>query len=132
MNATEDETEPLGESPAIDTTAPKYQPVHPVTYYQARCTSCGVIATDYGDFGALSDGGTAIEYARDYCDWFERVREEAAPTPENPRRRIAHTVELLCKACQRCEVCGSDRAYVIDDEHLVCADHEGHEFEGGA
>lgn len=38
------------------------------------------------------------------------------------------TTRALCRGCQVCEVCGSGDAYDIDD-HLVCEDHEDHDFE---
>jgi ferredoxin len=125
MNSCEDGTEPLGESPAVEPSPTNYPEVQPVTYYRARCTECGAYA-EYCDFGAFADAGSAVEAARDDCDWFERTRREPAPTPEIPNRAIVHTVELLCRDCQKCDACGSAPAYVSpdDDEHLVCGDHE--------
>lgn len=124
MNASEGGTEPLGASPDAEPEATKFPAVEPVTYYRARCTSCGAYA-EYDEFGAFEDSGRAIEAARDECDWFERTRDEVVS--ENPTRIIAHTVELLCRDCQRCELCGNPRAYEMV-EHLVCVDHEDHEF----
>lgn len=137
MNATEDGLEPLGESPAMEPmhTVPvtKYPPVEAVTYWRARCTSCGAYA-EYYEFGAFSDFGSAIEAARDECEWFDRVACEPAPTADNPRRQLCRTVELLCRDCQRCEVCGSSPAYVLDDgePHVVCEGHEDHDFDSQA
>lgn len=107
-------------------TATKFEPLHEVTMYQARCTNCGTIEDDYGDFSAWSDSGTPIEQV---CDngWFSRWSYVPNPTPDTPRGRIGTLEELLCENCQHCEVCGGKRAYEIED-HLVCADHEGHNF----
>lgn len=125
MNSTEDGTEPLGESPAIDPAPTKFPEVERVTYYRARCTTCGAYA-EYYEFGAFSDAGAAVEAARDECEWFERTRQEPAPTPDMPNRVISHTTELLCRDCQQCDACGNHPAYMSedDDQHLVCADHE--------
>jgi hypothetical protein len=132
MNASEDGDEPLGENPEIGT---RFEPVHEVPGYQARCTKCGYIETEYGDYSSWDDPDTPIEWVRDNYDWFERTRDEPAPTPDNPRRVIVHTVELLCTDCQTCDVCGStDKVHVSDndDNHMVCGDHEDHEFEATA
>lgn len=134
MNATEDDLEPLGESPAIESLhkipVTNYPSVEAVTYWRARCTTCGTDA-QYSEYSAFDNAGSAIEAARDDCEWFERARNEPAPTPDNPRRTISHTVELLCRDCQRCDVCGADDASVIDEgePHLVCAEHEDHDFD---
>lgn len=133
MNATDDGLEPLGESPAIEVQAATYSHEYPVTYYQARCTSCGHVQAEYGDYSAMDDVHGCIEILTS-CDpaWFVRHRYEPAPTPECPRRQIVHVVELLCPDCQRCEVCGSATAYVIDEgePHMVCESHESHDFDG--
>ncbi|AVP42369.1 hypothetical protein SEA_MISHA28_70 [Mycobacterium phage Misha28] len=131
MNATDDGLEPLGEAPELG--EPRYPMSAEVTYYRARCTKCGYIETDYGGFSAYSDAGSAIDHVLDAADWFGR----SAPTGElidfggGRMGQRYQLVELLCPDCQRCEVCGSDKAYPID-EHLVCEQHEGHEFAGGA
>ncbi|MFN3005124.1 hypothetical protein [Mycolicibacterium wolinskyi] len=98
--------------------------LHPVTYYQAECTGCGTIVDDYYEYSAVED---PIEWVRENLDWFERTRSEPAPTPELPQREICHTVELLCPGCQKCEICGAEHAYEVD-EHLVCDEHEDHDF----
>ncbi|QFG09087.1 hypothetical protein I5J49_gp59 [Mycobacterium phage ThulaThula] len=126
MNATEDGLEPLGEAP--DLGEPRYPMSAEVTFHRARCTKCGYIETDYGDFGAMSDAGSAIDHVLD-AEWFGR----SAPTGElvdigGRMVRRHQLVELICPDCQRCEVCGTAKAYPID-EHLVCAEHEDHEFE---
>ena len=128
MNATEDGVEPLSESPAIETNAPAYPSVHEVTYYQARCTKCGYICDDYGDFTAYGDPGSPIEEVT-AAGWFARYVPTGRTTSTGyPETELS---ELLCEECQKCEVCRADRAYEVDD-HLVCADHEGHEFEAAS
>ncbi|SLI88012.1 Uncharacterised protein [Mycobacteroides abscessus subsp. massiliense] len=103
-----------------------FEPLYPITMYQARCTSCGTVVDEYGDYSCMDDGAV-VEHVRDYLGWFEVTRRELSPTPGMPTRVIVHTVELLCPQCQRCEVCRASEAYEIDD-HLVCADHEAHDF----
>lgn len=129
MNTTEEGDEPLGENPEIGIRAPKYSPLREVTMYQARCTNCGLIVDDYGDFSCMDDDSVINEVRG--RGWFERTREEPSPTLNNPDRIIVHTVELLCPDCQACDVCGAtDKVHVSDDdEHMVCGDHEDHEFE---
>ncbi|AEK08608.1 hypothetical protein PBI_DLANE_64 [Mycobacterium phage DLane] len=128
MNASEDGLEPLGEAP--DLGAPHYPMSAEVTFHRARCTKCGDIETDYGDFSAYSDPGGAINAVLAAADWFGR----SAPTGElidfggGRMGQRYQLVELLCPDCQRCEVCGTAKAYPIND-HLVCEDHEDHEFE---
>lgn len=103
---------------------------HQVPSWQAKCTSCGTINEDYYDFSAWHDPEGAIEFVRDNLDWFERTRSEPSPTTDMPNRVIVHTVELLCPDCQHCEVCRAEKAYPSPDggEHLVCDQHEGHDF----
>ncbi|MGH3953692.1 MAG: hypothetical protein ACRDTI_06615 [Mycobacterium sp.] len=111
----------------------RFEPLHPVTLYQAGCTSCGTIVDDYGDYSCMDDDAV-VEYVRDCLGWFETTRREPSPTPELPNLVTVHTVELLCPDCQRCEVCGAVNP-TETDEHLVCADHKDHDFElvaGGA
>ena len=92
-----------------------FEPVAEITMYQARCTECG-IAYDSGDtIVAWMDETTAIEQASEYGEWFAEWLGNSV-------------VRLLCRGCQVCEVCGSGDAYDIDD-HLVCEDHEDHDFE---
>ena len=100
-----------------------YAPVHEVTMYQARCTHCGRVETDYGDYTAMGDPHAPIEQVTEFWGWWEVV--EWTPDPnraEVPNARVGETVELLCPDCQECEVCGA-RAYPLDS-HLVCEDHE--------
>lgn len=100
-----------------------YAPVHEVTMYQARCTHCGRVETDYGDYTAMGDPHAPIEQVTEFWGWWEVV--EWTPDPnraEVPNARVGETVELLCPNCQECEVCGA-RAYPLDS-HLVCEDHE--------
>jgi len=85
-----------------------YAPLHEVTMYQARCTNCGVTEDEYGDFSCM-DSDMVICWVVENGGWFEG------------------SDKLLCPECQRCEVCGSDRAHE-SDEHLVCEAHEGHDF----
>ncbi len=99
---------------------------HRIDMYQARCTTCGYIETEYGDYSGFGDVMSCVEFLED-CEWFARYRHEPKPTPDNPRAIVVHVEELLCPKCQRCEVCGAEHAYEVND-HLVCEEHEGHEF----
>ncbi|WP_065286685.1 hypothetical protein [Mycolicibacter kumamotonensis] len=101
-----------------------FEPVHEVTYYQARCTECGVIEDDYGDYSAWSDAGTAIDNVCDN-DWFAIYEPDGSTTVTGRPAQVL--TKLLCPQCQHCEVCGNERAYAVD-EHLVCEEHEDHEF----
>lgn len=85
--------------------------VHEVTYYQAKCDGCGFVQDDYGDFSAWADAGTAVESAD---DWYSIVTKGGETRD-------------LCPDCQCCEVCQARGAYEIDD-HLVCDEHEDHDF----
>lgn len=105
---------PIGE---IGETMGNYPALHEVTMYQARCTNCGHIETEYGDFNAWGDPDTPRHDVVENLDWFEVFKDGAAEM-------------LLCPDCQHCEVCGSPRAYGIDD-HLVCDEHEDHDFTQG-
>ena len=72
----------------------------------------------------------AIEDATNNGEWFDRFRlvRIEPPTEDYPReQRVYETVELLCRKCQTCDVCGDSEAYEMGD-HLVCEDHEDHEF----
>ena len=82
--------------------------INEVTYYQVQCDSCGTNETG-SDYSAWACDGTAIDDAVNH-EWFNRW-----PDPY-----------LLCPKCQKCEVCGA-QGYEVD-EHLVCEDHEDHEF----
>lgn len=125
MNATEDETEPLGESPAIDL-APRYPAVHEVTMYQARCTNCGHIEDDYGDYAAWADFATPLEVVTENRGWLA-IYKPVASKSEYPARQLD---QLLCPGCQTCAVCGKTPCYPhADGQHAVCGDHEDHDFE---
>lgn len=89
-----------------------YAPLREVTMYQARCTECGTVVDDYGDFSAWADPDTPRNSVVENDGWFERfVNNEL--------------VDLLCPTCQRCDVCGADDAHDVNgDERLLCADHE--------
>lgn len=97
-----------------------------VTYFIAVCDGCKEDA-DYGDFTAWGDSSSAVEMAGE--DWFERTKvvKEIPPCEDHPLgQKIIETVELLCPACQKCEICG-ESGYQMDD-HLVCDEHEDHDF----
>lgn len=97
-----------------------------VTYFIAVCDGCKEDA-DYGDFTAWGDSSSAVEMAGD--DWFERTKvvKEIPQCEDHPLgQKIIETVELLCPACQKCEICG-EKGYQMDD-HLVCDEHEDHDF----
>jgi hypothetical protein len=98
-----------------DNNPKSFPPLNKVTMYQARCTTCGYIETDYGDFSAWEQPDIPVTDVVENIGWFVRYDNSFDP------------VELLCLDCQSCEVCGSDRAYEHDD-HLVCDEHEGHDF----
>lgn len=89
----------------------KFEPLNEVTMYQARCTSCGTIEDDYGDYSAWGDPDMPVTQVVEN-GWFRRG-DDWPPK------------ELLCPDCQRCDSCGAERCYPTEDsEHLVCADHE--------
>ncbi|SLC01141.1 hypothetical protein [Mycobacteroides abscessus] len=113
----------IGQTPQLPG---RFEPLHPITMYQAQCTSCGAIVDDYGDYSCMADDAV-VSYVRESLGWFEVTRRELSPTPGMPTRVIVHTVELLCPECQRCEVCGALAPAEID-EHLVCVDHKAHAF----
>lgn len=93
-----------------------FEPVHEIAMYQARCTSCGYIVEEYGDFSAWGDPDTPRNDVVENCEWFERF--------EN-----GELLYLLCPKCQKCDVCGADDAHDVNgDDHLVCVDHEDHDF----
>ena len=50
-----------------------YAPVHEVTMYQARCTHCGRVETDYGDYTAMGDPHAPIEQVTEFWGWWEVV-----------------------------------------------------------
>lgn len=103
----------------------KYDPIHEITMYQARCTGCGHIEDDYGDFTAWTDPGTPIEDVVENRDWFAKWRPVKHGTLDQELEL------LLCPECQHCEVCQSEFAYSVDG-HLVCEDHEDHNFKEDA
>lgn len=101
-----------------------------MTYYIAVCDRCQTEA-EYCEYTAFGDAGEAVERAEGECDWFERTVVDTVypPSEEHPRGlRSYKTIELLCRNCQKCDVCGGDPAYEVDD-HLVCEKHENHEFD---
>jgi len=79
-----------------------FDPVHQVTYYQARCTNCGTIVDSYGDYSAWDDPHAPIREVVDCHDWWQSVDGET----------------LLCRACQICAQCQGSP----DD------DHDDHDF----
>lgn len=103
-------------SAGVRMTERNYEPLHEVTMYQARCTDCGTIEDDYGDFSAWADPDIPRNSVVENDGWFERFEGN-------------QLVALLCPKCQKCEVCGADDAHdVNDDGHLICGDHEEHDF----
>lgn len=122
----------------VDTAAPprrhmatkrNFEPEHRIDMWQARCTNCGYIETDYGDYNAWADPGTSIESVTE-AGWFSRWSYAPNPTPDNPRGKTGTLEELLCGGCQECEVCGAKPASGVNGlEHLVCPEHEEHEFQ---
>ena len=82
-----------------------FEPLVEVMMYQARCTNCGYVIDDYGDFSCMDDDSVVCA-ARD-SGWFERTHTEPSPRPDNPNAVIVHTDELLCPDCQTCDVCGA-------------------------
>lgn len=65
-------------------------------------------------------------------DWFFRsrlIRVERSDKAPWMDRRYYETIEIVCPDCLVCEVCGEKEngAYEVDD-HLVCGEHEDHEF----
>lgn len=103
--------------------------IREVTFYQAVCDRCGSPHDD-GEYSAWDDGSLAIEAAADY-GWFGRTKVVASSPPDekNPfGRTILETVEVVCDSCATCDVCGEKGAYEFDN-HLVCDEHEDHEFD---
>lgn len=100
-----------------------FEPIHEVTMYQARCTNCGTIEDDYGDYSAWSDAGSPIESVTENDGWFSVWTPNGNLTSNGyPARDLT---ELLCPKCQKCEVCGADDARDVNGEdHLVCVEHE--------
>jgi hypothetical protein len=106
-----------------------FDPEHRIDMWQARCTNCGYVETDYGDYAAWADRETPYEHVVD-AGWFGRWSYRPNPTLDNPRGRIGTLEELLCEDCQECEVCEAKPASDVNgDEHLVCAEHEEHAFD---
>ncbi|UVK59820.1 hypothetical protein SEA_ALEEMILY_80 [Gordonia phage Aleemily] len=106
---------------------------HRVDMWQAKCTGCGYIETEYGDYSGWGDPAGAVEQVVD-GDWFQReVVTKVIPADDSYpyERKVYRTVELLCLECvakSKCEVCDEADVYPVDG-HLVCEDHEGHDFE---
>ncbi|QST90280.1 hypothetical protein [Mycobacteroides abscessus] len=50
-----------------------------------RCTSCGTVVDEYGDYSCMDDGAV-VDHVRDYLGWFEVTRRELSPTPGMPTR----------------------------------------------
>lgn len=101
-----------------------------ITMYAAVCDGCGC-GVDDCDYSAWTDEGGAREDAVSDHEWFEKTRLERIdpPSPDHLTGYRTVSLRLLCPKCQRCEVCGSENAYSVDDEHLVCEDHEDHVFD---
>lgn len=92
----------------------KFEPINEVTMYQARCTNCGTIEDDYGDFSAWGDKDIPVTDVVENQCWLQ----------------LDDTDELLCPACQSCAVCGTGGGYAHDDgKHVVCGDHEDYDFD---
>ncbi|NKR89737.1 hypothetical protein GS894_03100 [Rhodococcus hoagii] len=103
--------------------------------YEIYCDCCGT-QHEGGDYTIWVHASDGIEDAK-ASDWFERTERTVIepPSEQHPFGKASYTtVELLCPDCQKCDVCKSPHAYEVDD-HLVCQDHEDHDFtanEGGA
>lgn len=99
--------------------------------YEIYCDGCGT-QHDSGEFTIWVDASQGVEDAV-ASDWFERTESTGSepPSEEFPRgRSFCTTVELLCPRCKTCDVCRAPDAYEVDD-HLVCEDHEDHDFTRG-
>lgn len=94
-------------------TTRSFEPIHEVTMYQARCTNCGAIEEDYGDYSCWGEPDIPITDVVENHGWAQ----------------LDETDELLCTDCQNCAVCSSPNAYAHEDgKHVVCDDHEDHDF----
>lgn len=105
-------------------TARNFDPEHRVDMWQARCTNCGLIVDDYGDFSAWSDADTPRNDVVGNSGWFERWVVDS----KVDGKVQSHLEELLCPECQECEICSGKPAYDADGDHLVCKEHEDHDF----
>ncbi|MUL47580.1 hypothetical protein FZI85_25025 [Mycobacterium sp. CBMA293] len=101
MNASEDQTEPMGESPPVPA-APKHPNVQAVTYYKAQCTSCG--KADHFEWTTADE---AHNQTVRLAGWFRR----------------AESFGLLCPDCQKCDECGGNYAGNVGGR-LLCLDHD--------
>ncbi len=79
--------------------------IREVAMYRAECDVCSEGVE--GEFYAWTDRDSAVADVEAF-DWFTA------------------SGRLVCPDCMKCEVCGG-RGYP-DDDHLVCEDHEGHDF----
>lgn len=105
-----------------------FDPEYRIDMYQARCTNCGRICDEYGDYSAMGDVQQCIDALASYSDeWFVRYIRLPLPRTDVPSAVQLEVDELLCPKCQHCEVCGVKQAYVFD-EHMICAEHEDHDF----
>lgn len=84
MDACEDQSEPMGESPAVPA-APKYPNVQAVTYYKAQCTGCGKV--DHFEWTTADEAHNETVKLE---GWFRR----------------AESAELLCTDCQTADLFG--------------------------
>lgn len=98
--------------------------------YEIYCDDCG--DRFESEFTIWVDAADGIAEAVG-SDWFERteVERKIPPSVEHPRGlTIERTVELICPSCPwRCDVCKEIGAYEVGG-HLVCDEHEDHNFEG--
>lgn len=101
-------------------------PLAEITMYQARCTGCGTVEDDYGEYAAWSDPSTPVDSVIENDGWLGRWDKPTGRISATGRE-IMELSTLLCPRCQKCEVCGDASAYVVDD-HAVCEDHEDHDF----
>lgn len=83
--------------------------IHEVVYYQARCTGCGSVCDDYGDYSAWAQPDVVVEMAVEGCGWWHNPKDDD---------------ELLCPGCQTCILCGEPGRDVEDDGVLLCPEHE--------
>lgn len=104
--------------------------IEEVTYYIAQCDKCKDRA-DYPEFGAYDDYTWALEAAVNDLGWLEQTRVigTSLATPDKPRTSpITETVGLLCTKCISCDVCGTKKHVFAEDGHVLCREHEEHEF----
>lgn len=70
----------------------------PVTYYQAKCDTCGALYDGEDDGSAFDDASEALNVA-ELCGWL----------------RERHTL-LTCPDCLKCARCGNSPAWVGGQE----------------